>query len=199
MEKTHDDKRKAVVEVAYEIFSEKGFAHTQVTMIAEASHVSTATIYKMFESKETLFLAAYEHGLDILEAHVSAGTEEKDPVEGLRVIARSYAALCESPIVRRIVRLQIAQSGDPTDPRRADGFRLRGLVEAWFHPILKKCIAAGRLQESKLLEAHALIIGFIAHQTLTYGLVINENKVAKLSGNYIADEAVRVALLAYGH
>jgi hypothetical protein len=59
-------------------------------------------------------------------------------------------------------------------------------------------VQAGYLKSDKLVEAYALIIGFIAHQTLTYGLVINENKSAKLSGDYLADEAVRVALLAYG-
>ena len=198
MEKNIEDKRSSVVAAAYQVFSAKGFAHTQVTTIAEASHVSTATIYKLFQSKETLFLAAYDHGLDILENHASTGADCLDPVEGLRVIARSYAALCDSPLARRIVRLQIAQSGEPGDQNRADGFRLRSLVEAWFYPSLERCIKAGHLQESKITETYALIIGFIAHQTLTYGLVINENKTAKLSGDAIANEAVRVALLAYG-
>lgn len=198
MDKTIEDKRLAVIEAAYLEFSAKGFAHTQVTVIAEASHVSTATIYKLFQSKESLFLAAYNHGLDILEAHVCSGWENADPLDGLKVIARSYAAMCESPLARRIVRLQIAQHGEPGDPGRADGFRLRGLVEAWFSPILQRCAQAGYFQSLKLVEVHALIIGFIAHQTLTYGLVINESKTAKLSGDYLADEAVRVALLAYG-
>jgi AcrR family transcriptional regulator len=199
MDKGAEDKRHCVVESAYNVFSSKGFAQTQVTMIAEASHVSTATIYKLFQSKEALFLAAYDYGLDLLEAHVTIGLDNSAPLEGLRVVARSYSALCESPLARRIVRLQISQNGEPGDPNRADGFRLRGLVEAWFHPVLKRCIEAGLLHKDKLNEAHALIIGYIAHQTLTYGLVINENKVAKLTGDYIADEAVRVALLAYGN
>ena len=198
MDKTIEDRKSAVVDAAYQVFSAKGFAHTQVTTIAELSHVSTATIYKLFDSKEKLFLAAYDHGLDILEAHVKVGAVCKDPLEGLQLIARSYAALCESPLARRIVRLQIAQSGEPGDPSRAEGYRLRGLVEAWFHPSLQRCIAAGLLDSTKISEIHALIIGYIAHQTLTFGLVINENKVAKLSGDYVADEAVRVAILAYG-
>lgn len=198
MDKSIEDKRPAVIEAAYHVFSAKGFAHTQVTTIAEESHVSTATIYKLFESKEMLFLAAYDHGLDILEAYVCARIESDDPLEGLKVVARSYAAMCNSPLARRIVRLQIAQPGEPGDAGRADGFRLRGLVEAWFNPILERCVQAGYLKSDKLVEAYALIIGFIAHQTLTYGLVINENKTAKLSGDYLADEAVRVALLAYG-
>ena len=198
MDKSMDDRRQDVVAAAYHVFSKKGFTHTQVSMIAEESHVSTATIYKLYESKEALFLAAYNHGLDILEVHVSAGTDCADPLEGLRIIARSYAALCDSPLARQIVRLQIAQNIEATDTVRADGFRLRGLVEAWFHPILQRCADGGFLRHDKLSEAHALIIGFIAHQTLTYGLVINENKKAKLSGDIVANEAVRVALLAYG-
>jgi AcrR family transcriptional regulator len=198
MDKSIEDRRQAIIEVAYNEFSAKGFPHTQVTVIAELSHVSTATIYKLFASKEALFLAAYNHGLDILETHVRASKEAKEPVESLLKVARSYAAICDSPLARRIVRLQIAQNIDAEDPAYADGLRLRALVNDWFQPILKRCADAGYLRSDKLIEAYALIIGFIAHQTLTYGLIINENKTAKLSGNRVADEAVRVALLAYG-
>jgi AcrR family transcriptional regulator len=198
MDKSIEDRRDMVIEVAYKEFSAKGFAHTQVTVIAELSYVSTATIYKLFASKEALFLAAYNHGLDILETHVRAGKASNDPIESLRTVARSYAAVCDSPLARRIVRLQIAQNSEADDPAHADGFRLRSLVDDWFQPILKRCADAGFLQGDKLVEAYALIIGFIAHQTLTYGLIINENKTAKLSGDKVADEAVRVALLAYG-
>lgn len=198
MDKTIEDKRPAVIAAAYQVFSTKGFAQAQITTIAENSHVSTATIYKLFQSKETLFLSAYEHGLDILEGHLSSGLEHEDPREGLKLIARSFAAMCDSPLARRIVRLQIAQNGEPGDPCRAEGFRLRSLVEAWFQPILTRCSEAGFLQMAKLPQVHALIAGYISHQTLIYGLVINENKVAKVSGDHLADEAVRVALLAYG-
>lgn len=198
MDKNIEERREAVVKTAYREFSAKGFANTQVTIIAEQSHVSTATIYKLFPSKEALFLAAYNHGLDILESHVHTSKDCVDPVEGLRTIACSYAAICDSPIARRIVRLQIAQSSEADSPAHADGFRLRGLVDAWFQPILTRCADAGLLRKDKLVEAYALIIGFIAHQTLTYGLIINENKTAKLSGDSVANEAVRVALLAYG-
>jgi AcrR family transcriptional regulator len=198
MDKSIEDRRETIIEAAYNEFSTKGFTHTQVTVIAELSHVSTATIYKLFSSKEELFLAAYNHGLDILESHVCEGVQTIDPVESLLIIARSYAAICDSPLARRIVRLQIAQNVDAEDKAHADGFRLRGLVDAWFQPVLKRCADAGHFRHEKLVEAYALIIGFIAHQTLTYGLIINENKTAKLSGHKVANEAVRVALLAYG-
>jgi AcrR family transcriptional regulator len=198
VDKNIEDKRCAVVEAAYRAFSTRGFAHAQVTAIAEDSHVSTATIYKLFSSKEALFLAAYNHGLDILAAHVHAGWEVGDPLEGLKVIARSYASMCNSPLARRIVRLQIAQHCEPNAAVRADGFRLRALVETWFRPVLDRCVEAGLFQSGALPRVHALIIGYIAHQTLTYGLIINENKTAKMSGDDLADEAVRVALLAYG-
>ena len=74
MDKSVEDKRGAIIEAAYQVFSARGFAHSQVVTIAELSHISTATIYKLFDSKEKLFLAAYDHGLDILESHVCAGS-----------------------------------------------------------------------------------------------------------------------------
>jgi hypothetical protein len=140
----------------------------------------------------------HDHCSLVLEAHVHASKATSDPIERLRTVARSYAAVCDSPLAKRIVRLQIAQNNDADDPSHADGFRLRHVVDDWFQPILRRCADAGFLKIDKLVEAYALIIGFIAHQTLTYGLIINESKTAKLSGDKVADEAARVALLAYG-
>jgi hypothetical protein len=54
------------------------------------------------------------------------------------------------------------------------------------------------LHRSDLAFAHALLTGFIEHQTLMYGLVINENKSARFSGHAVADEAVAIVLSAYG-
>jgi AcrR family transcriptional regulator len=197
-EQNLEERRSDVIKAAFEHFTQKGFSRAQVTQIAEQSHVSTATIYKLFPSKEALFVEAYEHGLDLLADFALQWSTYPDAQEGLRYVARRYAALLDSPLTRRVVRMQIAQNSEPAGPGRTTGYRMRALVEAAFSPILTRCQAEGIFQIGTIEKAHALLTGFIEHQTLIYGLIIDEQRVADFAGDLVADEAVRVALLAYG-
>lgn len=192
-----EEKRENVVQAAFEVFTALGFARAQVTAIAELGHVSTATIYKMFDSKESLFRAAYEHGLKWLNARVLNDPSISDPVESLRHVARNYAATLNSPMSRRIVRMQIAQNTVPAGDGRTQGFSMRALVEGSFRDSLQKCVAHGLIEAADVAKAHALITGYIEHQTLIYGLIIDEDRVGPFSGPELADEAVKAALLAY--
>ena len=48
-------KRRAITEAAKVIFATDGYTHTAMAEIARVADVSTATLYKHFESKENLF------------------------------------------------------------------------------------------------------------------------------------------------
>lgn len=52
-----DRKRQAIVEAAIEEFREKGFTGARTTAIAKRANVSSRTLYRHFESKESLFVA----------------------------------------------------------------------------------------------------------------------------------------------
>jgi AcrR family transcriptional regulator len=192
-----EERRASVVKAAFEVFTSLGFARSQITAIADASHVSTATIYKLFDSKEALFRAAYEYGLDWLKSIELNDTSIADPADALRYVARRYADMLNSPVTRRIVRMQIAQNSTPAGDGRTEGRSMRALVEANFRGALQRAAATNLLDKDRLYQAHAMITGFIEHQTLTYGLIIDEETVGPFSGDELADEAVRVACLAY--
>lgn len=82
-------KKSRILEIAAAHFTESGFEHTQVSVIAKEAGVSIGTIYGFFENKEGLFSAhinaeieqAYKELVDTL-----ATTD--DPVEKLRIMAR---------------------------------------------------------------------------------------------------------------
>lgn len=48
------DKREAILAAALDLFAERTFEGTPVPLIAERAGVATGTIYRYFESKETL-------------------------------------------------------------------------------------------------------------------------------------------------
>lgn len=187
-----------LLDIAWEVFAEHGFARGQVGAISERSHVSTATIYKHYPGKEQLFVAAYLHALSRFDQLTEGVHAMPDPVAGLRAMARRYSDVLNRRDTRQLVRLQIAQNSTAAGPGRAAGNAVREKVEGLFVPILERCAARGWLDPDAVWKAHALIAGFIGHQTLVFGLVIDETKTAQFSGDELADEAVRAALMTYG-
>lgn len=53
-EKRRNDKKKAILQTALELFNQYGFERVTVTEIAEKAHVSKVSIYNFFESKDNL-------------------------------------------------------------------------------------------------------------------------------------------------
>lgn len=53
-EKRRNDKKKAIMQTALELFDQYGFDKVTVTEIADKAHVSKVSIYNFFESKDNL-------------------------------------------------------------------------------------------------------------------------------------------------
>ncbi len=53
-EKRRDEKKKAILRTALDLFDQYGFDRVTVTEIAEKAHVSKVSIYNFFESKDNL-------------------------------------------------------------------------------------------------------------------------------------------------
>lgn len=72
-----DAKRKLIIETATTIFAEKGYHTTSVQEIAEKCSMSKASLYKLFTSKEDLFIAVFEYHQNIM--FEKASTYSFDP------------------------------------------------------------------------------------------------------------------------
>lgn len=72
-----ESKRKLIIETATKIFAEKGYHTTSVQEIAEKSSMSKASIYKLFASKEDLFISVFEYHQNIM--FEKAATYTVDP------------------------------------------------------------------------------------------------------------------------
>ena len=66
LEEIRFEKKKIIMESAMELFAEKGFTATSVSMIARHADISKGLLYNYFESKETLFSEILNLGLDRL-------------------------------------------------------------------------------------------------------------------------------------
>lgn len=55
---TADERREALIDVAVKTFSARGYASTPTTEIAKAAGISQAYVFRLFPSKQALFVAA---------------------------------------------------------------------------------------------------------------------------------------------
>jgi AcrR family transcriptional regulator len=90
-------RRAQILEVAARVFASHGFASTQVQTIANHVGVGNGTVYRYFPTKDQLFLAAVERGLQELTAEMDRVLElPLDPLEALVEAIRTYLAYFHS-------------------------------------------------------------------------------------------------------
>lgn len=83
--------RDRILNVARDLFIERGFAEVSMQQIAEAANLRKASIYHHFPSKVDLFVAVTKREIVALyEQTTAAVTESDDLVSQLRAIARVW-------------------------------------------------------------------------------------------------------------
>lgn len=125
---TADERRVEIVEAAVTAFGRGGFAGTSTEEIAHLAGVSQPYLFRLFGTKQELFLAAVARAFDRIEgAFVEAAKHPVDVPDGdpvlaamghaygelledrslLRIQLHAFAA-CDDPIIRSVVRERFA-------------------------------------------------------------------------------------------
>ena len=108
---TADVRREAVVASAVTMFAGSGYLGTSVAAIAEHAGISQAYVFKLFPSKELLFVTTLEHCFDLVLAALERGaaaSPDQSPDAMLYAMAGAYAELIGD---RSLLMLQVhAQS-----------------------------------------------------------------------------------------
>jgi AcrR family transcriptional regulator len=105
---------------------EVGYEKTTATSIAKHAGVSKSDIYKAFDSKDEIFIAAYEGAVDRLREHVlNAANAEKggwalQVCAGLRAL---LAFLAEDPPTANLLLVDGLRAGPETHERFQDAMR----------------------------------------------------------------------------
>jgi len=72
-------KRQAILDAALELFAERGFHGTAVPLVAERAGVGAGTLYRYFESKESLVNTLYRHWKESLAREIFARISPTSP------------------------------------------------------------------------------------------------------------------------
>jgi AcrR family transcriptional regulator len=89
------ERRRALVQIAAELFAERGFRSTTVREIGDAAGVLSGSLYHHFDSKETILEEILSSYLDNLMAtHTEIVGREQDPIATLReLIVAAFVSL----------------------------------------------------------------------------------------------------------
>lgn len=90
----YEDRRRAIVEKAAELYAERGFLGASVSDLAAACDTSKSLIYHYFPSKEDiLFEVMQSHIHSLVEAMEAASRGDGQPAEKLRALTRAFMHL----------------------------------------------------------------------------------------------------------
>ncbi|MFO0906518.1 MAG: TetR/AcrR family transcriptional regulator [Pirellulales bacterium] len=82
-----------ILDAATRLFANQGYAKTDVQLVADQLRIGKGTVYRYFPSKESLFLAAVDHGMRRLKEHVDAAARRVDePLDMVQEGVRAYLA-----------------------------------------------------------------------------------------------------------
>lgn len=90
------ERRTLIMDAARMVLFEHGMSMASIKRIAQTAELGVGTLYSYFESKEDIFIALQEEGLEILSREIqeTAG-DDQDPLTRLRKIARAYLTFSE--------------------------------------------------------------------------------------------------------
>lgn len=81
--------KEHLISVSMQLFAEKGYQNTSISMIAKEAGVAKGALYHYFESKEDLLVAVIQKGLgDIEKLFSDAAVEASSPKEQLKALVR---------------------------------------------------------------------------------------------------------------
>lgn len=90
--------RRKILNAARTLFLNDGYANVSMRKIAEQIEYSPGAIYSYFTSKEDIFFALAEEGLQIVRSHCSAASDAHTPLERVReAFWRFYTFSKEQP------------------------------------------------------------------------------------------------------
>lgn len=121
-----EERSRRILETAIELAEKGGFSAVRLRDVAEKAGVALGTVYKRFQSKEDMLVAALEMQMEQLETHVI--TEHiggEGPVERVVSLLTLFTAwFCSRPKLARAV-LRAMSAGEPALSNKIVSFQKR--------------------------------------------------------------------------
>lgn len=189
--------RKAMLNVAAELFAERGFGGTNLRDVADALGISRPGLYYHFPSKEKILEALVEEVTLSLAAQLAdiAEQADHDPEDALRLVMRiSTLWVLENPTLFRV--LDRSENEMPADLQARHEVVKRAILQN-FTRIIERGISVGKFRP---VDPHVAALTVIGMRNWTAWWFNTEGRMAKNEvAEMIAEMAVRSLLRPDAH
>lgn len=113
-EKKKRETRKAIMQAAITLFSEKGYEKTSIEELAKAAGIGKGTIYGYFQTKSDILHAFCEDELECLHQELTANADKEIPIlqQMVSLYMSEFRQITEN---REFARLFMQQTAFPRD------------------------------------------------------------------------------------
>lgn len=140
-----DRRREEILAVATLEFARRGYPGTDLQVVADRLGVGKGTVYRYFASKETLFLAAADRGMRLLqEATEGEAARGRDGFDRIILATRAYLRFFDKH--PEFVELIVQERAEFKDRRRPTYFEHSDRNIRPWRKLLKELIDAGELR-----------------------------------------------------
>jgi TetR/AcrR family transcriptional regulator, cholesterol catabolism regulator len=184
-------RRRAIDEVASELFHANGYAATSVRDIAKALDIQAASMYAHVASKEDVLWSIVDQAATAFEAGAASAMAESssaDPVDRLAALVESHVEVVTADPRRSSVF--VTEWRHLSEPRRAAIADRRDAYEARFRDTIRDGIAVGAFRATDPALAATFIL------TALNGIATWYRSDGRLTADRIADQYVDLALRA---
>lgn len=193
-----ENRRQAILDMAEELFRDKGFELTSMSEITARVGGSKATLYSYFTSKEELFLEVMHR---FAEADIKRLFSEFDPdadiAQTLQKFGEQFLAFISAPKIIAAQRVLFAESGRTDIGKR---FFDRGPCDgcAKLAAYFEQCIRLGKLRSADTQVAATHLIALLKAEIMD-PLLFGAREITELPPIHDAvSRAVDIFLRAYG-
>lgn len=161
-------RQEEILDAATRLFAANGFARTDVQVVADELGVGKGTVYRYFETKEALFLAAVDRAMHQLREHVHAAVDEQaDPLEQVAAAVHAYLAFFDAR--PECIELLILERAAFKDRKKPTYFEHRDANVGRWLTLFRDLIADGRGRPAPVEEFTETI------SDLLYGVIFTNH------------------------
>lgn len=191
--------RERVVAQAATLFNVAGYAGTAISDIMAATGLEKGGIYRHFESKEQLVLAAFDYAADKVRERFAVGLaghkHTVDAIIAFLEVFRSYAE--RPPLIGGCPILNTAIESDDTNPVLRE--RVRAVIDEWrvtLRTLVQTGIARGEIRPDVDADRLALLIIATMEGAVMLARILNSAAPLEQAYTHLATYIIQQVRLA---
>jgi AcrR family transcriptional regulator len=176
LRRSAEERREDVLQAALMEFAIGGPERTSTSDIAERAGISQPYLYRLYPTKQALFLAAIERTFEKVNALFAQCVGDKTGQEAREAMALAYSELLTSD--RTFLKLQMQAYAASTDDEDVRKVTMKCFARLW-----DEVVTLSGMTTEETREFFAF--GMLCNVAAAFGLDVSEAKTAHLSGNPI--------------